>query len=89
MSYADSNDDPFITVADVTSSPATSAQLQYSIRPQLKAHQLSFQGEQQPAKKVKIGGGSGSGGSLIARFFGGGNAGRLQQQQQQQVQVQV
>ncbi len=68
------NPTPYITVVDVNSSPATSVSLQYAIRPPMKAHQLSFQGEQQPAKKVKVGGGSGSGG-LIARFFGTGTSG--------------
>jgi PHO85 cyclin-1 len=66
-SYLD--DDPFIV--DGSSSPATSS-LQYTIRPSLKAHQLSFQGEQQPAKKAKVGGGSGG---LIARFFGTASGG--------------
>jgi G1/S-specific cyclin PLC1 len=62
-SYLD--EDPYITVLDGNSSPTA----QYSIRPPMKAHQLSFQSDQQPAKKVKMGGGGSSGG-LIARFFG-------------------
>jgi hypothetical protein len=67
-SYLD--DDQYITVVDGAASPTTASSLQYAIRPPMKAHQLSFQGEQQPSKKMKVGGGSGSGGGLIARFFG-------------------
>ena len=56
-----------ILVADDTHSPATS--LGYNIplltRPTVKGHQLSFQGEQQPAKKAKTVGG----GNLMTRFF--------------------
>ena len=68
-------DDSYVAVADCSASPS-SVSLQQAIRPPLKAHQLSFQGEQQPAKKAKLGGGSGNGSGLLARFFGsgGGNA---------------
>lgn len=64
-------DDVF--VADCNTSPATS--LSYNVplltRPPLKGHQLSFQSEQQPAKKAKtaVGGGATAGTGLMARFF--------------------
>lgn len=61
-----------IYVADVNSSPATSPSYHHPrARPPMKAHQLSFQAEQQPAKKVKTTGtGSiGNGQGIIAKFF--------------------
>lgn len=68
------------------------------VRPGMKGHQNSFQGEsQQPAKKAKMSTGSSMGmGGVMARFFNTAAAGymsqrvgRTGQQQQQQQQVSV
>lgn len=52
--------------ASSTDSPSTS--YMHMTRPSLKAHQLSYQSDEKPAKKARTAGGS-AGGSLISRFL--------------------
>ncbi len=66
--YVRTDDAKFAYLASSgTDSPSTS--YLHMSRPTLKAHQLSFQNEEKPAKKARTTGGGSMGGSLISRFL--------------------